>query len=199
MTIVDAVGTTEGCVSTERLGELFDTYYSRLYRLARRLSRDSEEARDLVQECFLRVARRADSIPDSESGAEAWLVRTLVNLCRDRHRRLRVRRERYEQPGLSHGPASPESNVVARLSVEAALARLTPRRRAVVVLHELEELGTDEVAGLLGLSRATVRWHLHAARRDLRTILGTDVHDSVPDATHDSGSDPMQEEGDDEG
>ncbi len=197
MTIVDVVGTAEGCVPTERLGQLFDTYHTRLYRLARRLSRDPEEARDLVQDCFLRLARRAGSIPESESGAEAWLVRTLVNLCRDRQRRLRVRRAHYEQPEVSHGPATPESNVVARLSVEAALARLTPRRRAVVVLHELEELETHEVAGLLGLSRATVRWHLHAARRDLRTILGTGVHDSVPDVAHDSSSDPMQE-GDDE-
>ncbi len=73
----------EDLLRPERLGELFDAHQARLYRLARRLSGDPEEARDLVQETFLRAARRR-SLPARETGREAWLVRVLVNLCRDR-------------------------------------------------------------------------------------------------------------------
>ena len=61
-----------------------------------------------------------------------------------------------------------------RQAVAAALARLPARRRAVVVLHELEERDVPEIARLLGLARPTVRWHLAAARRELRRLLTTE-------------------------
>jgi RNA polymerase sigma-70 factor (ECF subfamily) len=167
----EATATTEGRVPAERLGKLFDAHHARLYALARRLSSDPEEARDLVQEAFLRVARRPRRIPDSESGAEAWLVRTLVNLCRDRRRRLRVRGSHRDNVAPPPRPADPESRAVARATIEAALARLPARTRAVVVMREIEELDTADVARLLGISRATVRWHLHRGKRELKRIL----------------------------
>ena len=155
----------------EQLEALFDANHVRLYRLARRMSGDSEEARDLVQQAFLRAASRPDLLPAAPAGREAWLVRTLVNLCRDRWRRLRVRRE---AAGLLPRPAQrsdPEASAVARATVQAALGRLSPRRRAVIVLHELEERDAGEIARLLGISRVTVRWHLSAARKELRAML----------------------------
>lgn len=159
----------EAGLAQERLAALFDAHQPRLYRLARRMSRDPEAARDLVQEAFLRAARRPGSLPGTASGDEAWLVRTLVNLCRDRARRERVRRR---EPGPAAPPAGdPESAAVARAAVQAALARLPPRRRAVVVLRELEDRPVAAIAVLLGVSRVTVRWHLHAARKDLRRLL----------------------------
>jgi len=130
--------------ASDRLADLFDAHHERLFRLARRLAGDREEARDLVQETFLRAARRPGSLPAESTGGEAWLVRTLVNLCRDRHRRLLVRR---------------------------ALALLPARRRAVVVLHELEGLPVAGVARLLGIAQVTVRWHLSAARKQLAAAL----------------------------
>ena len=157
----------------DRLAELFDAHNLRLYRLARRMSRDPEEARDLVQETFLRAARRPGSLPSEARGAEAWLVRALVNLCRDRRRRLAVRDR--NAAALAAAPpvwgSDPESAAVARGTVQAGLARLPARRRAVVVLHELEGEGVPEIAGLLGIAQVTVRWHLSAGRRDLREFL----------------------------
>jgi RNA polymerase sigma-70 factor (ECF subfamily) len=159
-------------VQPERLAEWFDAYQARLYRLACRLSGDPEEARDLVQEAFLRLARSRTSLPQDGGHAEAWLVKTLVNLCRDRGRKLRVRRKHRENTSASAPPpAAPESAAMARMAVQQALNQLPLRRRAVVALRELEGLGTDEIARVLGLARATVRWHLHAGRRDLKKIL----------------------------
>jgi RNA polymerase sigma-70 factor (ECF subfamily) len=161
---------TEQIRPAERLGELFDRYHLRLYHLARRMSRDAEEARDLVQEAFLRAARRPGSIPDAPPGEEAWLVRVLVNLCRDRGRRLAVRLRFPAEPQATAGE-DPESVVVARRTVAWALAQLAPRRRAVVVLHDLEEQPVEAVARTLGMSRVTVRWHLSVARKELRQAL----------------------------
>jgi RNA polymerase sigma-70 factor (ECF subfamily) len=158
--------------ATERLGRLFDTHQARLFVLARRLSSDREEAHDLVQETFLRAASRPAEVPDGGSAEEAWLVRTLVNLCRDRFRRLKVRsRVHAEIRQIDREAAHPESAAVARATVQAALARLGPRRRAVVVLHELEEIPVSGVARLLGMAEVTVRWHLAAARRAMAKVL----------------------------
>jgi RNA polymerase sigma-70 factor (ECF subfamily) len=155
------------------LEEIFDTHQARLYRLARRLSSDPEEAKDLVQEAFLRLVRHDPLGRVGVAGAEAWLVRVLVNLCRDRMRRERVRGRRGHADADHVGvPAAAEPAAIARATVAAALARLPARRRAVVVLHEIEERDTGEIAKLLGLSRVTVRWHLHAARKQLRIWLG---------------------------
>ncbi len=155
----------------ERLERLFDAHHQRLFRLARRLSSDAEEARDLVQETFLRAARRPAAVPEGESGGEAWLVRVLVNLCRDRYRRRSVRQESRPALAVPSAVQDPAEAAVARASVTAALARLPARRRAVVVLAELEELPNVEVARLLGMAKVTVRWHLAAARKQLAVIL----------------------------
>ncbi len=182
----ETIESPDAGLAAERLGVLFDAHQARLYRLARRMLSDGEEARDLVQEAFFRAARRPAAVPAGEEDAAAWLTRVLVNLCRDRHRRLAVRRR--EAPRLEHGfarwatrepaqePAEEpvaERRLAARSAVQAALARLTPRRRAVVVLHELEERSVAEIARLLGLARPTVRWHLAVARRDLAATLTT--------------------------
>jgi RNA polymerase sigma-70 factor (ECF subfamily) len=155
----------------ERLGRLFDAHHQRLYRLARRMTGDAEEGRDLVQEAFLRAARRPASIPWPEAAAEAWLVRVVVNLCRDRHRRRGVREARRHRLPRPLAGAEPESTALARATVEAALSRLSPRQRAVVLLRELEDRPTAEVARLLGLTRVTVRWHLAQARKTLARWL----------------------------
>ncbi len=161
--------------SSGRLAALFDSHQHRLFLLALRLSSDREEARDLVQETFLRAARQPRSVPDGEPAGEAWLVRTLVNLCRDRFRRLAVRsgarleltRDAHAREGAGH----PEDAHVARATVAAALGGLSPRRRAIVVLHEIEDRPVREVARLLGVTEVTVRWHLLTARRELAKAL----------------------------
>jgi RNA polymerase sigma factor (sigma-70 family) len=161
--------------ATERLARLFDRHQRRLFLLAVRLASDREEARDLVQETFLRAARSPREVPGGDSSGEAWLVRTLVNLCRDRWRRVAVRARGRDALRSAAEPAAPpeaaEEAAVARATVQAALTRLSPRRRAVIVLHELEGQAVREVARLLGVAEVTVRWHLLAARRELTRVL----------------------------
>jgi RNA polymerase sigma-70 factor (ECF subfamily) len=170
MTTKALLDRTESVTDTDRLAGLFDAHQRRLFHLALRLCSDREEARDLVQETFLRAARQPGSVPEGE----AWLVRTLVNLCRDRYRRLAVRsraRQELTREGREERRPHPEETQVARATVQAALERLSPRRRAVIVLHELEDKPVRDVARLLGVTEVTVRWHLLAARRDLAKVL----------------------------
>jgi len=155
----------------DRLAELFEDHHDRLFRLARRLTLRRDDALDLVQETFLRVARRPSSIPTGSADEEAWLVRILMNIQRDCRRRAVVR-ERHDALRYSVASTdSPEAALVARATIWRALDVLPPRRRAVLVLYELEERSTAEIAGLFGITRMTVRWHVSKARRDLARAL----------------------------
>lgn len=156
-----------------RVGVLFDAHHQRLFRLARRLSRQRDDALDLVQETFLRAARSPSSIPIGSSREEAWLVRVLINICRDRWRSAAVRQRPVPVAGFETLDGSnPEEALIARAMVQEALQRLPPRRRAIVVLYELEGTRINEIAQLLGITAVTVRWHLSIGRRKMAQVLG---------------------------
>jgi len=124
----------------ERLAALFDAHHQRLYRLARRLSGSAEDARDLVQETYLRAAQKGKSIPTGASSEEAWPVRVLVNLCRDRWRQRTVRRrlDPSAHGSMSNLTPSGETALIARATIWRALDVLSPRRRAILIMCELE-------------------------------------------------------------
>jgi RNA polymerase sigma-70 factor (ECF subfamily) len=152
--------------------ELFDLHHQRLFRLALRLGESEESARDAVQETFLRAARRPESLPTEARPAEAWLVKVLVNIVRDSKRRARVRRESAHLAGRDEmEPARHGDRVVARASLERALEALPTKRRACLVMRELEGLEVREIARLLGVTQVTVRWNIAAARKDLARML----------------------------
>ena len=157
----------------ERLAALFDAHEDRLYGLARRLSGSADAAGDLVQETFLRAAKSWTSVPAGASKEEAWLVRVLVNICRDQWRKRAVR-QRSAEALRANGDAagsSAESALIAKQAVWSALDTLHPRRRAIVIMCELEGKSPPAIASLLGVSSMTVRWHLSMARRELKRAL----------------------------
>jgi len=158
----------------DRVASLFDAHHDRLYRLARRLAPNADDALDLVQETFLKAARSPAAVPQGSTSEEAWLVRVLINIRRDQWRKAAIR-TRYRDElsrSLTSADNDPEALLITRATVWRALDTLTPRRRAAVVLYELEGLTVTSIAALLGISAITVRWHLAKGRRDLAGILG---------------------------
>jgi RNA polymerase sigma-70 factor (ECF subfamily) len=156
-----------------RLAALFDAHADRLYKLARRLTASADDARDRVQETFLRAAQSLRSVPLGRRAEQAWLVRVLVNIQRDEWRKDAVR-ARASLVGETSA-SNIESALDARRIVWRTLTALTPRRRAVIVLHDLDGLHISEIAQLLGVTTVTVRWHLSRGRRELRQLLKGDA------------------------
>jgi RNA polymerase sigma factor (sigma-70 family) len=155
-----------------RVGALFDLHHQRLFRLARRLSGSAEDARDLVQETFLRAARAPASIPVGAPHEEAWLVRVLINICRDRWRQEAVRRRARLNGTVAAEPAfNPEPHLIAHSLVRQALEMLPPRRRAILLMYELDGRPIPTIAKLLGINAVTVRWHLSIGRREMARLL----------------------------
>ena len=155
----------------DRVAALFDAHHQRLYRLARRLTGSADDALDLVQETFLRAARAPTSVPFGAEREEAWLVRVLINIRRDQWRKAAVQRRHDESHSRIHAESDHGPAVIARTTIARALDRLPPRRRAIVVMRELEGMPISAVASQLGISTITVRWHLAAGRRDLARVL----------------------------
>lgn len=156
--------------------EIVRTHWTRVHRLALRLTGDRDDADDLTQEVFIRVFRSLGSyVPGTFEG---WLHRITVNLFLDgarRRRRLRFDALTEEiSARLPDRGATPERAFEADhldVDVLAALDRLSPAFRAVVVLADVEGMTYEEVAETLGLKLGTVRSRLHRARGQLRRSL----------------------------
>jgi RNA polymerase sigma-70 factor (ECF subfamily) len=129
-------------------------------------------ADDLLQESYLRLLS-ADLGHEGESGRRAYLYQIASNLLRDHWRRQRRRPEPapLEDEGFAvAAPALAPSS--ARVDVQRALARLTPRDRQLLWLAHVEGSTHREVAKALGLGAASVRVLLFRARRRLAALLG---------------------------
>ncbi len=153
------------------VGELFDRHYTSLYRTALRLVRNVAAAEDLTQETFLRVAKGRHKVPQDAEQARAWLLRILINLSHDRFRKHETRRRYLAQTFVARS-LPPGDAIAWSLAVNEALMSLSARRRAIVVLCELEGYSSVEVARMLRLRAGTVRWHLARAREQLARQLG---------------------------
>ena len=166
--------------------ELVRSYSSRLLAVARRILGSQEEAKDAVQETFLAAFQSVDRFR-GEANLGTWLSRIAVNQCL---MKLRSRRRKPEQSIEDLLPTflpdghqvretalwevsidtQVERNEVFAL-VRQAIDRLPAKYRTVLLLRDIEELSTEEVARTLGVTSNTIKVRLHRARQALRTLL----------------------------
>ena len=174
---VDAV-LLERCQRGERaaLETLVERVLGRVYNFAVRASGSQTAAEDITQRVLVKMVREVASFR-AEASFTSWLYRIVVNEWIDERRRLKQlvylpvegwARWRSSRPG-------PEQDLGRREREEAVLAavgRLDPKLRAVVLLRYLEELSYEEVAEALGCSMGTVASRLSRAHHKLRDELG---------------------------
>ncbi|MBI3280815.1 MAG: sigma-70 family RNA polymerase sigma factor [Acidobacteria bacterium] len=162
----------------------------RVYLLCLRLLRDRDEANTAAQDVFLKAYRAVQrGQTDSLEEPAKWLTRVTVNVCLDR---LRSRRWQFWRRWRAHAQEadavyrsaasaapSPEDYLFAaqiRERLDAALARLTDRQRAVFVLKHYEDRSLEEIAHALGLEIGSVKSHMARAlaklRGELRDLYG---------------------------
>ena len=154
--------------------------------VARRMLRNDEEARDALQEAFLLAFRGLPRF-EGQSRLSTWLHRIVVNAALMRLRRRRAHPEESIEPLLptfledGHSTSSytdwPEGadrlleRAEVRARVRASIDRLPATFRTVLLLRDIEELDTGEVAEALGISANAVKIRLHRARQALRELL----------------------------
>jgi RNA polymerase sigma factor (sigma-70 family) len=154
----------------------FESFYretrDRCFRALLVTVRDEQEADDLMSEAYTRALARWDSVGRTPAPV-AWVMRTALNLHRDRWRRMvRARRLRRLDP------EAPVSAIEADPKILDALWALPERQRQVVSLRVLAELDTSETATALGIAPGTVTAHLHRGLAALRQRLA--IREEIP-------------------
>ena len=158
---------------TEAFGELVTKYRTKIFTIVCCIVGNENDAWDIAQEGFLKAWRSIHRF-EGRSSFYTWLYSITVNLTLDSLRR-KGRREEVKLsdtiPSFLPGPGVDYECAEIREQVDAALARLSPEHRAVVLLKELEDLQYDEIAEVLNLSIGTVMSRLFYARKKLQSML----------------------------
>ena len=160
------------------LGELYDRHSRRVYSLCLRMTRNQAVAEDLTQEVFIHLLSKIGSFR-GESRFTTWLHRLTVNQVLMHFRRREERMEQLNDDSEVPPRVSRKLNYAAgtqfvdRIALETAIAQLSPSRRAVIVLHDIEGYAHEEIARLLGCKAGTSKSQLHKARLRLRRLLNS--------------------------
>lgn len=153
--------------------ELAAESIDRLYSTAILILGDRAMAEDAVQEALIRAWRGIPRLRDLDRYG-AWLHRVLVNACFDVAKRVRMPAIRLEPSAFADAARSFESAVDTRDEVSRALARLSARERAVLVLRFFAGLSVPELADALGVPLGTAKSRLHHALGAMRAAVDAD-------------------------
>jgi RNA polymerase sigma-70 factor (ECF subfamily) len=162
------------------------TYGGRLFAVARRICANEEDARDVLQSAYLSAFRSLSGFEGS-CQLSTWLHRIVVNTAL---MRLRTKKRRPEDSIETLLPSfiedghhveqfsewsMPADRLLerqdARATVRECIAQLPENYRQVLMLRDIEELSTDEVARLMNMTTVAVKVRLHRARQALSTLL----------------------------
>jgi RNA polymerase sigma-70 factor, ECF subfamily len=165
--------------------ELVSRYEDKIFRLTNNITHNHEDAEDAMQEAFLKAYSHLDSF-QGDSRFYTWLVRIAANEALMRLRKRRPNQVSIDEPIERDGETdlipreiedwrpSPETtygDAEMRKILAAAIEKLEPDYRVVLVLRDLEELSTQETAETLGLTETAVKSRLLRARLKLRDRL----------------------------
>ena len=138
-----------------------------LYRTARSILRNEQDAQDAVQEAVTQAFARLHTLRDPAK-FKPWLLRILVNTCYDACRR---RRSTVYLEAVEETLAAPQSDCEERMSLWSAVMRLPEEQKAVVTLFYYEDLPIRAISEVLGVTQGTVKTRLSRARGRLRQML----------------------------
>lgn len=156
--------------------QLMVAHQQRVMATAWRMLGNIEDARDAAQEVFLRLYKHLHKY-DPQQDFSGWLYRIVINVCHDvarkrgnRYASFEAEQEAGQLPVLLSRDNSERAAMQAEEQriVMRALATLTEKERAAIVLRDLEGIPTEEVARILGSSPTTVRSQISTARTKIK-------------------------------
>jgi RNA polymerase sigma-70 factor (ECF subfamily) len=154
---------------------LFDQYKNLVYRTAYLMLGSEADAEDALQEVFVQVYRALASYDPAKAAFTTWLHRITVNHCLNRQRKRRpLSLTPADLDGRDGHGLSPERSVEQDETIRAALAHLSDKLQAVVVLRYAWDLTYAEIGLVLDIPAGTVKSRLSAALTTMRRTLGAD-------------------------
>jgi len=160
----------------EAFHRLYETYRDKIFNLICYSLREPQQAEDVLQVIFLKVFQSLPAFR-GESSFLTWIYRITMNECKNANSRRKFwlpLSAIFHQPQEQDSQPSPEMIHIADdkiRSVQAAVLKLKPKLREVVLLKYQEDLSYDEVALILGISSGTIASRLHRALKILEAEL----------------------------
>jgi RNA polymerase sigma-70 factor, ECF subfamily len=161
--------------SKQAFGELVVRYERRLVRVIQQFVKSVEQAEDLAQETFIKAYERLEQF-DPARRFGPWLFRIGVNQTLD-HLRRRKRRglwilfaDHRSEKQPDPATVDPRQALDLKQEVEQVLDQIPENYRIVLILRDLQNFSSSEIASMLGRKEATIRWRLAEARRMFQEI-----------------------------
>jgi RNA polymerase sigma-70 factor (ECF subfamily) len=148
------------------------------FSVAFRMLGDEDQAKDIVQDTMVTIWQKLKKLKSPE-GYKTWMYRIVVNKCYDQLRRRKRNPEFVADEitwslisnRISEEPlANLENEETARI-ISLLTAKLSPMQRAVFILSELEEMSSDEISEIMGLSKSGIKANLYYARKNISEMV----------------------------
>lgn len=155
-------------------GVLVERHERRVYNLALRMTGREEDARDATQEAFLTALRKLSSFR-GEAAFTTWMHRVTVNACYDllRKRQRAPLLDRLPDHQMEPPPAPDHAEAtIGAIDVQRALMEVAEDFRAILILHDVQDLAYEDIARALEIPIGTVKSRLHRGRVALARAMG---------------------------
>ncbi|NNE54591.1 MAG: RNA polymerase sigma factor [Flavobacteriales bacterium] len=169
----------EGCVAEDRVSQrqVYEMYYSKMLGVCMRYTKDLDQAKDLLQDGFIKVFAKVGKF-NQEGSFEGWIRRIVVNTCIDHFRRQRNEfvlvdndsvLEQYS--GVDEDEDDSSQYEFKASQVIEAMQYLSPAYRTIFNLYVFENLQHKEIAKRLDITIGTSKSNLAKAKKNLKKIL----------------------------
>ena len=167
----------------EAFGKIVDAYQARVLGFVKRMVRHEEEAHDITQEVFIKAFQAMGGF-DGRSSLRSWLFKIAYNLCIDRSRRNKRSPMTFSYEPAEDGDEpmefsdsrwDPESAILGDELFEVvnrAVDSMSDKLRTVLVLHDKEDMGYEEIAQAMDIPVGTVKSRLFLARAHVQDYVG---------------------------
>jgi RNA polymerase sigma-70 factor (ECF subfamily) len=159
---------------TQAFGTLMTEFQALVFRLSFRLLGNEEEAKDMVQDVFIKIWLQMNKY-NPQYGFSTWIYKITCNLCYDKLRSVK------HFPYFFHEPENVEINMASSESLEASIinkelsewivyftGELSPKQKLVFTLSDIEERNVDEIKLITGLSAEKIKSNLYLARKQIK-------------------------------
>lgn len=165
----------EGCKVNDRKAQelLYRQFYGFAMTIAMRYSRDEADAADIMSLAFVKLFKSIHSFDSSKGSLYAWIKRIVINEALD-HIKARHRFVSREALEAAVEEAKVDNSAIDKLNaaeVMTMIQQLPPATHAVFILYAIDGYNHREIAGKLGISEGTSKWHLSEARKTLQKKL----------------------------
>ena len=154
----------------EAFEQLYRTQFTAVYALCRRMIGDEQEARDLVQDVFVRTWQRLPTFR-GQSAIGTWIHRLAVNVVLEHLRSAKRDALRFIEDDDTVPSRTTDRQLDTAMDLDRALVQLPAGARTVFVLHDMHGYSHEEIAQMTGIAPGTARAQLWRARRTLLRLL----------------------------